>query len=1355
MTERQIAGGPDLVKEVPNLTFTKTNFTGYNLEIRGIGTQAISVATDPAVAVAFNDTPFLRNHFFEQEFFDLENVQVLRGPQGTLFGRNANAGVVNIISAKPTDHFEAMMSADFGNYNNRRVEGMINLPIIGDKLMLRAAGEWTKRDGYSHNEITNDQIDGRNLWSGRLSLRWKPTDDFRADFIWEHFEEHDDRLRSGKQLCKRDPGPQTFTDSGNHTVTIPPAQGTAFGLTQANFSQGCLPNNLYKKNSFEVVNGFSLPFVSGAAFEGFFSTTIDPYTSTTQSHNLRNIQSALNPVYKANNDTLEFNAEWQVTPYLTLNSETGYNRDFLWSTEDYNRFNTSPDVFIYDPTDGRHTMTPTGNYVCGDGTVSYGSNQCSAGGHGAGTPSGIFCDPQLGCSDRLVVQDLSEEHSWQFSQEFRLTSDFKGPFNFSAGGNYLHYETFENYYVFSNTFTLIALNNVGCDATYIPNVTDNLYCLNNGRSFRDPHLGGGVPTESPQYIDPHPLTNLDDLGHNYFVSQNPYVLNSYALFGEAYYNITKNLKLTGGLRWTDDEKHFTEIPSEVLTQGYGYPPTGQVDQSWKKFTGRAVINWTPQLDFTDQTMVYASYAHGYKAGGANPPGAVLLVYDVGAGTNTSTFKNIPFPVHPPTFAPEYIDAYELGTKNTALDGDLIFNADAFYYDYTGYQISQIVDRTSVNINVDANIWGAEVQTTWSPLPGLKFAFNGGYEGTRIKGNQFAIDLIDRTAGHPGWVVMKPWVGQASNCIFPEYVAAALVEKQGTGTSQGSNPPQACGYAYHAGLDPVTSHAYSSSTTSITGADGNHYSYPGYDPNGDYGPHGGINGGEGFAKPLGGNELPGAPHYTASLTADYTMPVSPDWAATFHTDFYWQSQSWARIFNDRNYDKIHGYANVNLALILTDATGWQIMGYVKNVLDTTAITGTFLNSDDTGLTTNVFLTDPRLYGLRITKRFGEGSWENGGGLDFIPDFFADSDGKRPPIWLTLGGNFNAVEEAGFDPYAPITLTNFPNGGNPTPPWASGLPTPRTLQKSPDSGFDWEGALTFQPEGSDWKLKADVRYGRSSRGRYYHKSQSPGTRTSWKKFPNVPVYFPCYYVAAYYPSQAYTCYHGNPTIREFDDSHNSSSEQHAILDFEVGKDVGIGMFGAGSAGTLSGGVRIAQFDSRNGLIMGADPHYNLMAIYHEVYDFYAQEKRSFHGMGPEVNWDASQPVWGNVESGQLAVDWGVNLGVLFGEQTVHLHHVVKHCYVHGSGSLGKCDGGGIGVGDPRIVEPPDDVNRSQRVTVPNLGAHIGLSMQYKNAKLSFGYRSDEFFGAIDGGEYSQDCFNRGFHGVYMNVSIGLGG
>ena len=77
------------------------------------------------------------------------------------------------------------------------------------------------------------------------------------------------------------------------------------------------------------------------------------------------------------------------------------------------------------------------------------------------------------------------------------------------------------------------------------------------------------------YIDPNPINKLNNHGHNYFLSQNPYVLNSYAGFGEAYYNLTKDLKLTAGARWTDDQKHFMDIPSEVVDRrATAIPVTG-------------------------------------------------------------------------------------------------------------------------------------------------------------------------------------------------------------------------------------------------------------------------------------------------------------------------------------------------------------------------------------------------------------------------------------------------------------------------------------------------------------------------------------------------------------------------------------------------------------------------------------------------------------------------------------------------------------------------------------------------------------------------------------------------------------
>ena len=927
LTATQTAGGPDLVKQVPNLTFTKTNFTGYSITIRGIGTQAISVSTDPAVAVALNDIPFIRNHFFEQEFYDLSQAEVLRGPQGTLYGRNAAAGVVNLVTAKPTDQFEAMASLEIGNYGERRPEGMINIPIVDDRVDLRIAGEWTKRQGYSFNELTGSRIDGRDLWSGRMTLGFNPTEKLKTTLVWEHFSEDDDRMRTSKQLCKTAPLPPGV-DSNPQDFYAP-----AFYLTQ-----GCEMTSLYSPDAFQVPNGFALPYYGPIAeiMSPVIRQGLDPYASATQSQNLRVIESQINPIYKAKNDTLEFNADYAIAPALTFTSQTGYNHDFLWSTEDYNRFNTRPGVF-----------------AAGDGPYAADTAvkpDPLAGTNGIPEDSGVFCDPQLGCSDRLLAQDLSDEHAWQLSQEFRLASNFSGPLNFSVGGNYLHYETEENYYVFINTLSLLAMHNNEF-TTYVPGVTDNHECLQGGFKYPSFLVTGNVLGPC-YYLDPNPLASLNNEGHNYFLSQNPYVLNSYAGFGEVYYKVTGDVKLTGGVRWTEDRKHFVDIPSELIIGGYGYPISGVVDQQWDQLTGRAAVNWTPKLDFTDQTLVYGSYAHGYKAGGANPPGAQFPSEPLEGTAITN-------PIHPLTFKPEFVDAFELGSKNTLLDGELTLNGDVFYYNYENYQISRIVDRSAINDNFDAHVKGAEIESTYEPVPGLRLNFAGGWEDTALAKGDQSVDLMDRTAGIPGWEVVRPFVTEASNCILPTYVQGGA----------GLGIASACDLAYNAHVDPATGQSYVPGDCHfdpLAGTPGDPYHGQNTCNGIDYGPV--PNNGQGFDKDLSGNQLPDAPPFTVSFGAQYTLPLTPDWAGTLRGDYYWQDYSWARVFNDNPYDRLRGYTNVNLTLIFTNQNGWQVMLYDKNVFNVTAITGDFLNSDDSGLTTNVFLTDPKLIGIRVTKNW---------------------------------------------------------------------------------------------------------------------------------------------------------------------------------------------------------------------------------------------------------------------------------------------------------------------------------------------------------------------------------------------------
>jgi len=923
LTATQTAGGPDLVKDVPNLTFTKTNFSSYSIQIRGIGTQAIAVTTDPAVAVAFNDTPFIRNHFFEQEFFDVASVEVLRGPQGTLYGRNATAGVVNVISARPTDHYEAMASIDVGNYDSRRLEAMLNLPLLGDKLAVRLAGEWTNRDGYTTNATNDHRVDGRNLWSGRVTIGFKPIEKLQTYLIWEHFNENDSRLRSGKALCTTDTG-----DSSVGSVSNIDAGGRAW------LSQGCLPGSLYAQSAYGTPNAGALPFVGAAKYLfGLMPVDFDPYGATTQANNLRIINASLDPQYKAKSDTLQFEATYALNSSLSLVSQTAYSKDYLYSTQDYNRFGTVPGAFI------NTAVIPSPMVI--PGTTAVGTD-------------GEFCDPQLGCSSSMLGQDLSRLNAEQFSQEIRLSSNFAGPLNFSLGANYLNFKTKEDYYVFFNLLTLLSQGvNQMSGGLPLPGNAAHI-------AFDPAQANSCGPTQADlatlplyfaglgcAYVDPNPINAVDGQGHNYFRNQNPYRLNSWAGFGEVTYQATPDLKLTGGLRLTHDNKRYTEIPSWALIVGKGSVITGISDQSWSEVTGRAVASWTPELSFTDASLFYASYSRGYKGGGANPPGALPLD---GAAPSTA----------PRSYAPEFVNAYELGSKNTLVDGTLMLNASAFFYDYKNYQVSQIMDRTSVNTNFNATIKGAEIEALWEPVPGLRLNFTGGFADSALAKGSTAIDIMDRAdaTNHPDWMVVKPYVTQASNCILPTSVVNAVLYRNRMFGSPNDTDmlSVACLQAYTLNVDPVTLAPYE--------ADPLGYGIPpGY---AGFNPTTAPNNGNGFAKDLSGNALPNTPPFTLSAGAQYTMALTENWVGTLRGDGYWQGNSFARIFNDRPYDQLHGYASANLSLTLANQTGWQAMAYVKNVFDKTAITGAFLNSDDMGLQTNIFLTDPRLFGLRLTK-----------------------------------------------------------------------------------------------------------------------------------------------------------------------------------------------------------------------------------------------------------------------------------------------------------------------------------------------------------------------------------------------------
>jgi len=174
LSERQVRTDSDLQLSVPGLTIRQTQGNNsLTYSIRGQTADTFS-GSPSAVVTYFNEVPLTIGG--ASTFYDLENVQVLKGPQGTLFGRNATGGAVLYSSAKPKNTTEGMLRARGGNLNLREVEGMFNTPLVDDKVLLRGAVDLVKRDGYIHNLLDDSYLGETDRKSGRLSLTLLPTD---------------------------------------------------------------------------------------------------------------------------------------------------------------------------------------------------------------------------------------------------------------------------------------------------------------------------------------------------------------------------------------------------------------------------------------------------------------------------------------------------------------------------------------------------------------------------------------------------------------------------------------------------------------------------------------------------------------------------------------------------------------------------------------------------------------------------------------------------------------------------------------------------------------------------------------------------------------------------------------------------------------------------------------------------------------------------------------------------------------------------------------------------------------------------------------------------------------------------
>ena len=169
---------------IPNVSISGHNDFRSAITIRGVGSASRNIGFDSRVGVYVDGVYMGQSPAVNQELLDLERVEVLRGPQGMLFGKNTVAGAISLVTKKPTDQFYGRASARIGNYNLREFQGMVNIPL-SDTVAAKLSVAKTDRDGYIKNITTGNDLDTKDVLAYRGQLRFTPNDKFEANLSYD------------------------------------------------------------------------------------------------------------------------------------------------------------------------------------------------------------------------------------------------------------------------------------------------------------------------------------------------------------------------------------------------------------------------------------------------------------------------------------------------------------------------------------------------------------------------------------------------------------------------------------------------------------------------------------------------------------------------------------------------------------------------------------------------------------------------------------------------------------------------------------------------------------------------------------------------------------------------------------------------------------------------------------------------------------------------------------------------------------------------------------------------------------------------------------------------------------------
>lgn len=575
--------------------------------IRGVGQTDFNYAVDPGVGMYVDDVYFPTLTGALVELIDLDRVEILRGPQGTLAGKNSIGGAIKLYTAKPNGDEEGRLSVTYGDFNRAEVRGSADITLVDDKLFLGVAGMGRTVDGYvtrydyacthpgsglptyvTGNGCVLGKEGGQSVTAGRATLRWTPTPDLEFTLTGDAVNEDSEVRASVLRFADFDVNTRDLFHDNNDNMVYDAGIDVPYDCRFVSYGpNSCDPNSQGKYANYATYSDGPAPYLT---------EDVDPYAPV-----------SVPPINTHEEWGLSLNADWQLSDNFSLESITSYRE---YTSEFAEGTDLSPLVVV------------------------------------------------------LLLQRLEHE---QFSQEVRFNGTILNDMvDFTLGGFY-----------FDQDGTLEA------------------------RVF--------LPYAALDFIhgpDSTPSTNQ-------------------ALFGNVEVHVTDQLNLSGGLRYSEDEKTYTYFrhnPDGTLPPACMGPPGAPgsgancalngLNGTVAKFEGDR-YDWRVVADYswTDDILTYAQVSTGYKSGGVNPRPFVIAQAQ---------------PVDP-----EELTSYEVGAKTFFFDRTLRLNAAVFYNDFKDIQLS-LSSCPAFSPPVpnfpcvlpanagDAEVKGWELEAEWQPVDGLIF-----------------------------------------------------------------------------------------------------------------------------------------------------------------------------------------------------------------------------------------------------------------------------------------------------------------------------------------------------------------------------------------------------------------------------------------------------------------------------------------------------------------------------------------------------------------------------------------------------------------------------------------------------------